>query len=82
MTVNMITSILSGLVIAWLSTRLYSITYNYFLHPLKDFPGPGVVVTGWYKTYQELFGRNWIDVLRDLHGEYGDVVRVCPNEVV
>lgn len=81
----MVVSVIASILIAWLVTRLlHTIIYNHFFHPLKNFPGPNkaAVSTGWYKTYQELIlGRNWIDVLRELHTQYGDVVRVGPNEL-
>lgn len=72
-----------GLVVGLVLTRLYAGVYNYFLHPLKQFPGPQVAaVTTWYKTWQEVFlGRSWIEVLTELHTKYGDVVRISPNEV-
>ncbi|KAI7410308.1 hypothetical protein KC332_g6482, partial [Hortaea werneckii] len=35
-----------------------------------------------YKGWQEVFRqRNWIDVLHSLHEQYGDVVRVGPNDL-
>ncbi|USW53498.1 Putative cytochrome P450 [Septoria linicola] len=78
----MLLNIASALLIAWLTTKLYSIVYNLFFSPLASFPGPKTVSTGRFKAYQELYlGRNWIDVLRELHAVYGDVVRVGPNEL-
>lgn len=78
----MFLNIAAAVLVAWLTTKLYSILYNLFVSPLASFPGPKAVSTGWYKAYQELYlGRNWIDVLRELHALYGDIVRVGPNEV-
>jgi cytochrome P450 len=55
---------------------------NAFFHPLKRFPGPIAASTGWFKTWQEVFrGRNWIDVLQELHTQHGEVIRVGPNEL-
>lgn len=76
-----ITLLLSGLVAAAVTQLAWTFLTNVFRHPLAQFPGPLLASTGWYKTWQEVFrGRNWIDVLRELHAQYGEVVRVGPNE--
>ena len=43
------------------------------IHPLAKFPGPRLAkVTGWYRTYHEIFkGGNLIVELRRLHSIYG-----------
>ncbi|KAK5991610.1 Cytochrome P450 monooxygenase 1 [Cladobotryum mycophilum] len=55
--------------------------YNLWLHPLKDFPGPFLGrATGLYRVGQLIngnVGRN----LSDMHDQYGDVVRIGPNEL-
>ncbi|KAH8595382.1 putative P450 monooxygenase [Bisporella sp. PMI_857] len=68
---------------AWLLQRVIAGIFNLFYHPLAAFPGPrGAAITAWYKTYQEvLLGRSWINVLSELHGKHGKVVRVGPNEL-
>ncbi|SMR47245.1 unnamed protein product [Zymoseptoria tritici ST99CH_3D1] len=77
-----ITLLLSGLVAAAVTQLAWTFLTNVFRHPLAQFPGPLLASTGWYKTWQEVFrGRNWIDVLRELHAQYGEVVRVGPNEL-
>lgn len=75
-------TILASLISVWVLHQLWKVFYNYALHPLRKFPGPASTATGWFKCYQEVFlQRNWTDVLKELHRDYGDVVRVGPNEV-
>lgn len=55
--------------------------YRLFFHPLKEYPGPFLAkLTKWYGFYLTTFGRNHI-IFPELHEEYGDVVRVGPNEL-
>lgn len=70
-------------VVAWTVHRTWKLLYDIYLHPLKTFPGPRVAAaTAWYETWQELIlNRCWIDVLQELHKQYGEVVRVGPSEV-
>ncbi|KAF4626931.1 hypothetical protein G7Y89_g11222 [Cudoniella acicularis] len=72
-----------GLISAWLLQKAFIGFFNLFFHPLATFPGPRVAAfTSWYKTYQEVFlGKSWIDVLQELHKQYGKIVRVGPNEL-
>lgn len=56
---------------------------NIFFHPLRKFPGPNwAKATEWWKTYIEVVKQeSMTDVLVRLHKQYGDVVRVGPNEL-
>ncbi|KAF7195669.1 Cytochrome P450 monooxygenase [Pseudocercospora fuligena] len=73
---------LGGLFLAFICYKVWTIFYNAFLHPLAKFPGPIGVDTGWYKTVEEVSkGRNWTDCLKELHSQYGEIVRVGPNEL-
>ena len=75
-------TLLSGLVIAGAAHRIWTLTHYAFFHPLAKFRGPKTVSTGWYKAWQELIrSMNWFYVLNELHKQYGEVVRVGPNEV-
>ncbi|KAK4630865.1 Cytochrome P450 monooxygenase yanH [Fulvia fulva] len=75
-------TLVGGLLLAFLAQKVWTIFYNFFLHPLAKFPGPPDVATGWYMCWQEVFkGRNRSDLLRELHAKHGDVVRVGPNEL-
>lgn len=57
--------------------------YNLLHHPLRHFPGPKWATASRFdKCWQEVFRqRNWIDVLHSLHEQYGDVIRVGPNDL-
>ncbi|KAG6367110.1 hypothetical protein INS49_001292 [Diaporthe citri] len=75
-------SILMGLLLL-LIARLFvvNVVYNLFLHPLSSYPGPKLWATSrlpW--NYFNFRGRlGWR--IRDLHNQYGPVVRIAPNEL-
>jgi hypothetical protein len=76
------TTFLVGLAIAALIHFAWTFLTNLFFHPCAEFPGPIAASTGWYKCWQEVFrGRNWIDILRELHAKHGEIIRVGANEV-
>ncbi|GJP93046.1 cytochrome P450 [Aspergillus niger] len=57
------------------------VTYNLFIHPLKEFPGPRMLAASRIPvTYASLKGiqTQW---LHNLHLNYGPVLRVAPNEL-
>jgi hypothetical protein len=60
-----------------------AVTYNVYLHPLASFRGPPLAgATVYWKAYVEcIANRSFCHYLVDLHAQYGDVVRVGPNEV-
>ncbi|KAK7032437.1 hypothetical protein VNI00_012995 [Paramarasmius palmivorus] len=65
---------------------LYSvavIAYRSAFHPLCCFPGPKLAaVTELYQVYFDIVKRGGLlNHLRELHGEYGPVVRIGPNTV-
>ncbi|KAL5374850.1 hypothetical protein DPSP01_011602 [Paraphaeosphaeria sporulosa] len=62
---------------------VFIVLYNVYFHPLAAFPGPPVArTTIYWKAYVEcILKRSFCDVLRELHAQYGDVVRVGPNEL-
>ncbi|GJE98151.1 cytochrome P450 [Phanerochaete sordida] len=57
--------------------------YNLYFHPLAKYPGPRLAAaTRWWKAYIELVqGESINNRLFGLHEEYGDVVRMAPNEL-
>ncbi|KAK7932491.1 Cytochrome P450 monooxygenase yanH [Apiospora marii] len=59
------------------------IVYNVFFHPLRKFPGPAMAgATGLWRAYREvLLKQNLGQELLELHKQYGDIVRVSPNEL-
>ncbi|KAH8810843.1 putative P450 monooxygenase [Xylogone sp. PMI_703] len=69
--------------LAWLALNILRIAYNLLLHPLRAYPGPPwAKVTAWWKTWIEVVQQeSMVDVLVKLHEQYGDIVRVGPNEL-
>ncbi|KAF5966130.1 hypothetical protein FBULB1_11832 [Fusarium bulbicola] len=69
------TSILVGVLV------LGYIVYYRYLHPLAKYPGPPLAsVTNLWKTYH-LWNLRLPHTLVHLHEQYGDVVRVGPNDL-
>ncbi|QKX57066.1 uncharacterized protein TRUGW13939_04174 [Talaromyces rugulosus] len=62
---------------------IYHLLYNLFWHPLASFPGPTIAaVTPLYKAYIDLVAKSsFVHTLEKLHAQYGDIVRVGPNEI-
>ncbi|KAH8651231.1 putative P450 monooxygenase [Xylariales sp. PMI_506] len=60
-----------------------TIAYNIFYHPLRHFPGPlAARASPWWKVYKEIFQQECIyHALLDLHGRYGEIIRIGPNEL-
>ncbi|KAG4437369.1 hypothetical protein IFR05_007133 [Cadophora sp. M221] len=71
------------LLLSWVCLKMGTAVYNVFFHPLRAFPGPlAAKATTWWKTYIEVVTQESIvDVLIRLHKEFGDIVRVGPNEL-
>ncbi|GJE84155.1 cytochrome P450 [Phanerochaete sordida] len=59
------------------------VVYNLHFHPLAKFPGPRwAAASGWWQVYVELLKQESLSKkLLDLHEEYGDVVRIAPNQL-
>jgi hypothetical protein len=55
--------------------------YNLYLHPLRKFPGPKLAaITPYYWTWKILIGQKHT-YAKKWHEQYGEVVRVQPNEL-
>lgn len=57
-----------------------------YLHPLARVPGPKLAaLTGWYEAYYDLahegVGGQMTFHIRELHKEYGPIIRINPNSV-
>ncbi|GAM33549.1 cytochrome P450 [Talaromyces pinophilus] len=68
---------------AYVGYTTYRLLYNLFWHPLASFRGPTIAaVTPLYKAYIDLVAKSsFVHTLEKLHAQYGDIVRVGPNEV-
>ncbi|KAF4839749.1 Cytochrome P450 monooxygenase 1 [Colletotrichum siamense] len=67
-----------GLIAVYLA---FSVFYNLYLHPLRNFPGPVLLrATRLGFGYKLNKGTLPFDIL-ELHKKYGDIVRVAPNEL-
>ncbi|EED13527.1 cytochrome P450, putative [Talaromyces stipitatus ATCC 10500] len=69
----------SGIAVYW----VYIAVFNIFWHPLAAFPGPPIAaISTLYKAYIDLVSKSsFVHTLEKLHAQYGDVVRVGPNEI-
>ncbi|KAJ2994051.1 hypothetical protein NUW58_g1654 [Xylaria curta] len=61
--------------------KLLQIAYRIYLHPLRKIPGPTLAKTSELWRTSRYFAGNWHEDIRQLHRQYGGVVRIAPNEV-
>ncbi|KAJ4398249.1 hypothetical protein N0V91_010363, partial [Didymella pomorum] len=75
--------LLPAIVASFVAYAVYTVIYNVYFHPLAQFPGPSLAATTTYwKAYVEsIANRSFCHELIELHAQYGDVVRVGPNEL-
>jgi cytochrome P450 len=68
---------------AFVLYRFLLIVYRLFFHPLSKVPGPKLAAaTSLFETYYNLFLPGvYFRVIREMHDQYGPIVRVRPNEV-
>lgn len=57
--------------------------YRIYFHPLANFPGKKLAVaTYWHETFYDVFrGHQYIWKIREMHEEYGPVIRTNPDDV-
>ncbi|PYH95259.1 benzoate 4-monooxygenase cytochrome P450 [Aspergillus ellipticus CBS 707.79] len=73
---------LSWLPLLLLSLPIWQAIYNIFLHPLRKYPGPKfAAVSSVYSTYWDCIGKHHAQI-KDLHDQYGDVIRWAPGTLV
>ncbi|KAI9735168.1 MAG: hypothetical protein M1834_001756 [Cirrosporium novae-zelandiae] len=60
-----------------------TVIYRIFFHPLRKFAGPvWAKIWVWYRVKATLAsGHRHAMVLHELHGKYGDIVRVAPDQL-
>ncbi|KAJ5662422.1 Cytochrome monooxygenase lcsI [Penicillium maclennaniae] len=76
------TSTISLVAIALAAYLLWTIFYNLYIHPLSKYPGPKVAAcTDLLNLYWTSTGQYYYK-LKELHDQYGDVVRVGPHTLV
>lgn len=69
-----------AMVVGWLTCLSI---YRLIFHPLARIPGPKLAaLTTWYEIYYEMVKPGkYVWKIKDLHQEYGPIVRIAPNEV-
>ncbi|CAK7235054.1 hypothetical protein SBRCBS47491_009159 [Sporothrix bragantina] len=57
--------------------------YRLYFHPLAKVPGPRLAaLTTWYCAYYDVYlGGQYLWAIRDMHAQYGPVVRIMPDVV-
>ncbi|GAB7354527.1 hypothetical protein MBLNU459_g4991t2 [Dothideomycetes sp. NU459] len=76
--IGILVGALAGLALLYVAWQTF---YNVYLHPLSKFPGPRLAGAGrlWYSYY--FLKGDMPFVVHELHKQYGDVVRVAPDEL-
>ncbi|KAH8996548.1 putative P450 monooxygenase [Lactarius hatsudake] len=67
-------------VLAYSASR---ILYNLYFHPLSHFPGPKLAACSrlWLAYREIIRGHSLGDLRTELHRQYGEIVRLAPNEL-
>ncbi|KAI0972013.1 cytochrome P450 [Xylaria arbuscula] len=73
----------SLLLMAYFTWGIYIGVYRVTSHPLSGIPGPRLAaISYWYEAYYEVvLGGHYFKRIKDMHREYGPIVRINPNEV-
>lgn len=58
-----------------------NIFYNFYLHPLRHYPGPRFLIAARLPYLKWMASGTLVSHFRELHEQYGPVVRVAPNEL-
>ncbi|KAI9435560.1 putative P450 monooxygenase [Lactarius indigo] len=66
-----------------LTYSVWRVVYNLYFHPLSHFPGPKLAACSrLWLAYRELVrGESLGDLRMELHRQYGEIVRLTPNEL-
>ncbi|KAL6229195.1 hypothetical protein BDW75DRAFT_225493 [Aspergillus navahoensis] len=57
------------------------VIYNIYFHPLAKYPGPMFMAATRIPYMQLILGGQFPQTIKKLHREYGDVVRIAPDEL-
>ncbi|KAK8241093.1 cytochrome P450 46A1 [Phyllosticta capitalensis] len=72
---------IKAIIVCWLVYRIWRVFYNFFLHPLRRYPGPILYrATCLPRFYDVMSGRS-APRMTELHEKYGTVVRYSPDEL-
>ncbi|KAI1271765.1 cytochrome P450 [Xylaria sp. FL0933] len=73
----------SLLLIAYFTWGICIGVYRATYHPLARIPGPKLAAMSyWYEAYYELvLGGQYFKRIKDMHKEYGPIIRITPQEV-
>lgn len=75
-------SAIALLCFALLLVRVVGIAiYNIYFHPLSRFPGPLVCKVSRIPHWVAFLGGHQATYIKKLHDKYGDVLRICPDEL-
>ncbi|KAH8984300.1 putative P450 monooxygenase [Lactarius hatsudake] len=68
---------------AILAYSVWRIVYNLYFHPLSHFPGPKLAACSrlWLAYREIIKGESLSDLRVELHRQYGEIVRLTPNEL-
>ncbi|KAK4452860.1 cytochrome P450 CYP542B3 [Podospora aff. communis PSN243] len=62
---------------------LYGVIWRLYFSPIAHIPGPRLAaLTWWYEFYYDIIlGGQYVFKMRDLHREYGPIIRINPEEI-
>ncbi len=65
----------------WMQYPLYTSIRNLYFHPLSKFPGPKTWTMSRLSYVVSLLGGGLLDDMTSIHEQYGDIVRMAPDEL-
>lgn len=65
----------------WLAYTCYSVIYNLYFHPLRRFPGPLLMRISRLPYIYEYVRGVFQYRMTELHQQYGEIVRIAPDEL-
>ena len=73
----------AGIIGFWVLRIIVTVIYRLYLHPLANIPGPKIAATtrGYEFWYQGLQHTRFPAKIKELHKQYGPIVRISPEEI-